>query len=78
MISSFIKALFTTTKLATQTQSNSVIRNMKPRTEATEHTEGPTLIRVSKLLTDNAVCSRREAERLLSLGLVRIAGQRVF
>jgi 23S rRNA pseudouridine2605 synthase len=36
------------------------------------------MVRLSKLLTNNSVCSRREAERILGLGLVRINGKRVY
>lgn len=36
------------------------------------------MVRLSKLLTMNSVCSRREAERVLELGLVRINGKRLY
>lgn len=36
------------------------------------------MIRLSKLVSQQSVCSRREAEKLISLGLIRINGTRVY
>ena len=38
----------------------------------------PEMIRLSKLVSQQSVCSRREAERLINLGLVRINGERIY
>ena len=36
------------------------------------------MIRLSKLVSQQSVCSRREAEKLISLGLIRVNGVRVY
>jgi len=40
-------------------------------------TERPEGIRISKFLSDNGICSRREAERMIEFGKVKMNGKRI-
>lgn len=46
--------------------------------ELKEETGEMEMIRLSKLVSQQSVCSRREAEKLISLGLIRVNGARVY
>jgi 23S rRNA pseudouridine2604 synthase len=39
--------------------------------------DAPALVRVSKLMTEKGICSRREADQLIERGLVYVDGEKV-
>jgi len=69
-------------KLATETQGALALKDL-PRVRIVgtpgELTlpEGPSSIRLSKRMSASGICSRRQAERLISSGLVKVDSQRV-
>ena len=52
-----------------------ISRNRETQTEMTESEKGKTLVRLNKYIADAGICSRREADRLIQAGAVRVNGE---
>jgi 23S rRNA pseudouridine2605 synthase len=69
-------------KLATETQEALTLKEL-PRVRVVgtpgevKLPEGPTSVRLSKRMSSSGICSRRQAERLIASGLVKVDSQRV-
>ncbi|MCK6599158.1 MAG: pseudouridine synthase, partial [Bdellovibrionaceae bacterium] len=56
--------------------SNQTVK-LRSKQQGTSNTDNHQLIRLSKLMTEKGICSRREADQMIEKGLVFVNGERI-